>query len=304
VTGGIDSAARPFDVWDISDWAVMSQEARGLDPKDWVVPAGDVAIAGQKHWWLYKPIKRASYRRYDDWAEKLTCELALLLDVPCAQVELACRLSDQGIISANVTPNGWSMESGDTMLSECPGYLSCAGDDRPKNRIGHNLDNIKRVLEGCGGPPGSACADWTGAEVFAGDLLLDAWVANTDRHAINWAVLTREEDGKQALAASFDHGTALGSGVQDQQLRRLKVEDFAHRGFASRFEDGARLPLTDLARQGICLIGGQAERWLDRLAAVREAAVDEIVGSIPGMSEVRHKFISSLLMTNQGRMTS
>lgn len=297
-------AVRPFEVWDISDWVVMSQEARGLVPKDWVVSSTDVATGGQEHWWLFKPIKRASYRRYDDWAEKLTCELARLLELPCARVELAHGLSDQGIISANVTPNGWNMESGDTMLSELPDYLSCAGDDRPKNRIGHNLQNVQRVLESCLGPPRSTCADWTGAEVFAGYLLLDAWVANTDRHAINWGVLTCEDNGRQALAASFDHGTALGSGTQDRRLLHMKVEDYAQRGFAGRFEDGAHLPLVDLAREGITLTGGRAEEWLDRLAAVDEAAVDAIVGSIPGMSEVRRRFISSLLVINQRRLTS
>lgn len=282
----------------------MSQEARGLDPKDWVVPATDTAMPGQEHWWLFKPIKRATYRRYDDWAEKLTCELARLLDLPCARVELAHGVSDQGIISANVTPNGWRMDSGDTMLSEFPGYLSCAGDDRPKNRIGHNLRNVQRVLEGCSGPPKSTWADWTGAEVFAGYLVLDAWVANTDRHAINWGVLTCEEDGRQALAPSFDHGTALASGAQDEKLRGVKVEDYARRGFAGRFENGARLPLVDLARDGVASTGGRAEGWLDRLAAVDEAAIDAIVGSMPGMSELRHRFISSLLVINQRRLTT
>jgi hypothetical protein len=298
------SAPQPFDVWDISDWVVMSQEARGLDPKDWVVPAADVGIDGQAHWWLFKPIKQASYRRYDDWAEKLACELARLLDLPCARVELAHGATDQGIISANVTPNGWSLESGDTMLSEFPGYLSCAGDDRPKNRVGHNLSNVERVLEGCSGPPGSDCADWAAAEVFAGFLVLDAWVANTDRHAINWGVLTCEEDGRHALAASFDHGSALGSGAQEQRLVQTSAEDYAHRGFAGRFEDGDRLPLVDLAQEAVLRTGGRAEHWLDRLAAVDADAIDGLVGSIPGMSEVRHRFISSLLLINQRRLTS
>ena len=282
----------------------MSQEARGLDPKDWVVPPDEVAAQGQAHWWLFKPIKQASYRRYDDWAEKLAGELARLLNLPCARVELAHGASDAGIISANVTPNGWSMESGDTMLSEFPGYLSCAGEDRPKNRVGHNLSNVEQVLEDCAGPPGSDCADWAGAEVFAGFLVFDAWVANTDRHAINWGVLTCEEDGRHALAASFDHGSALGSGTQDQRLFQTTAEDYARRGFAGRFEDGARLPLVDLAQEAVSRTGGRAGQWLDRLATVDADAIDGIVGSIPGMSEVRHRFISSLLLINQRRLTS
>ena len=118
-------------------------------------------------------------------------------------------------MSANVTPNDWSLDSGDTLLSEFDGYISCAGDDRPKNRVGHNLANIACVLEDATGPPDTAYEGWSARDVFAGYLVFDAWIANTDRHAINWGVLTRQEDGLQALAPSFDHGSALASGTQD-----------------------------------------------------------------------------------------
>jgi len=292
-----------FDVWDISDWAIMSQEARGLDPKDWVVRPDQVERPSQAHWWLFKPIKRASYRRFDDLAEKLSAELARLIDLPSARVELAQNGAEEGIISANVTPDGWTMESGDTMLSEFDAYLSCAGDDRPINRVGHNLTNIELVLADCFGPPGTSCANWTASEVFTGFLVFDAWIANTDRHAINWGVLTCEEDGRQALAASFDHGSALASGTQDARLIRTTADNYARRGYAGRFEDGARLQLVDLALESVQRVGGRAEHWLERLASVDARAVERIMAGIPAMSEVRRRFITNLLITNQRRLT-
>lgn len=294
----------PFDVWDISSWVVMSQEARGLDPKDWVVPAEEAGQPGQAHWWLFKPIKRASYRRYDDCAEKLAAELAALLELPSARVELARGERERGIISANVIPQGWSMESGDTLLSEHEGYVSCAADDRPRNRIGHNLANIQAVLESCFGPPETGCSGWRAIEVFAGFLVFDAWVANTDRHAINWGVLTCEQDGRKALAASFDHGSSLASGTQDDRLQDKAVERFAARGYAGRFENGSRLPLTALAHQSVESVGGRAGLWLERLAALDPDAIDDVVARVPEMSEARRRFISSLLVVNQRRLTS
>ena len=299
-----DDVKRTYEVTDISDWVVTSQEARGLDPKDWVTPPGQGSLDGQAHWWLFKPIKLATYRRYDDWAEKLSCELARLLGLPSARVELARRHDEHGIISANVTPVGWTMESGDTMLSEIPGYISCAPDDRPKNRIGHNLINIEEVLEGCLGPPGTTCEDWTASEVFAGFLVFDAWVANTDRHAINWGVLTCEQDGRQALAASFDHGSALASGTQEDRLLTTTPAHYADRGLARRFENGARLPLVNLARESVERTGGRAERWLERLAAVEDDAIDDVLGRIQEMSQVRRMFLRNLLLINRRRLTS
>lgn len=302
--GHVRSAPLRYEVWDISAWAVMSQEARGLDPKDWVVPEDQSALEGQEHWWLFKPIKSAGYRRFDDHAEKIAAELAVRLGLQAARVELASNLEDVGIVSANVTPNGWSLDSGDTLLSEFEGYVSCAGDDRPKNRVGHNLANIAGVLEDATGPPGTPYEEWAARDVFAGYLVFDAWIANTDRHAINWGVQTCQEDGRQALAPSFDHGSALASGTQDPKLSSTDVAVYAEKGFAGRFEDGARLSLVDLALQSVHSWGGNAPTWLDRLAALDPDVVCEVVSAVPDMSEVRRRFLCTLLETNQRRLTS
>ena len=99
---------------------MISQEARGLDPKDWIVRRDEIRKVGQAHWWLFKSAKPASYRRHDDWAEKVAAELARLLGLPAAHVELAADGHQKGIVSRNVTPNGWSLESGDAILSDIP----------------------------------------------------------------------------------------------------------------------------------------------------------------------------------------
>jgi hypothetical protein len=177
-------------------------------------------------------------------------------------------------------------------------------EERPRNRLGHSLANIAEVLADSAGPPGSACESRTGIDVFAGYLVLDAWIANTDRHAINWSVLTCEEDGRQALAASFDHGSALASGAQDEKLKATTPVRYAERGFAGRFEDGARLPLVDLALSAVRLAGPSADDWLQRLSLVTQPQIEEIVSAIPSMSDPRRTFLCNLLETNQRRLTS
>lgn len=294
----------PFHFWDISDWPVISQEARGLDPKDWVAPPAEVQLEGQAHWWLFKPAKTLSYRRYDDWSEKVSAELASLLGLPSARIELARKGELEGIISGNVTPNGWYLESGDALLSDLPDYVSCAADVRPKNRIGHNLDNIAQVLRDVLGPPGTECGDWSGMEVFAGYTVLDAWIANTDRHALNWGVLTQERDAGQALAASFDHGSALGSGLKEGWFEGHACNDFALRGRATRFEHGCKLTLVEFAHAAVARTGGRATRWIERLRGVDRTAWEDATGSIEGMSDARRRFMNTLLDTNQRRLLS
>lgn len=302
VTSDEATSSSAYGVRDITTWPVMFQEARGLDPKDWIAPPNQVDQVSQAGWWLYKPIKAASYRPYDDWAEKLAAELAALIDLPAARIDLARGLEDEGIISRNVTPDGWSLESGDTLLSEFDVYVSCASDDRPNNRVGHNLPNIQRVLADALGPPGTRCEQWAAFDVFVGYLVFDAWIANTDRHAINWGVLTRDTDASKALAASFDHGSALASGAKDEHLKTTDVQRYAERGFAHRFEDGRRLPLVDLALEAEALGSPNARAWRERLANVSDPPVGEILGRLSAMSEPRYTFLSSLLTINQRRL--
>ena len=292
----------PYEVWNVSDWPVMFQETRGLDPKDWIAPQEQVDRSSQAAWWLFKPVKVASYRRFDDWAERLASELAGLIDLPAARVELARGLVDEGIISRNVTPDGWSLESGDTMLSEYDDYVTCASDDRPRNRVGHNLTNIRSVLDGASGPPGTTSEGWAAFDVFVGYLVFDAWIANTDRHAINWGVLTRDEDGGGALAATFDHGSALASGVKDEDLDLTTIEAYAGKGFAHRFENGRKLPLVDLALAAETMGSPEATVWRERVAALSAPELDAVIGRIDGMSGVRRTFLGSLLTTNQRRL--
>lgn len=295
------SAGTSFDVWDLADWVVVSQEARGLDPKDWVTQRDDTQHEGQSDLWLFKPIKVASYRRCDDWSEKIASELARLIGLPAARIELAERRGEVGIISLNVTPDGCSLESGDTLLSEVDGYITCAGDDRPTNRIGHNLENIQQLLVGVG-PPDSSLGSLTGFDVFTGYLVFDAWIANTDRHAINWGVLFLNEDGRRVVAPSFDHGSALASGAQDARLASVDVDDYAANGFAHRFENGKNLQLTELASRALARATPEARLWIDRIGEVARSDVEAVVNAVPGMSDIRRTFLTSLLETNRRRL--
>jgi hypothetical protein len=76
------------------------------------------------------------------------------------------------------------------------------------------------------------------------------------------------------------------------------------RGFAGRFEDGAKQPLVELALEAVRLAGGRAEEWLDRVSSIDAAAVAGAVAGIPGMSEVRSTFLCTLLETNGRRLIS
>ncbi|WP_441432046.1 hypothetical protein [Arthrobacter sp. 2RAF6] len=235
--------------------------------------------------------------------EKIVSELAALIGLPAADIEVAVRDGEDGIISRNVAPKGWDLQPGNTYLSEFDGYLSCDVDQRPGNRVGHNVDNISQLLDGKFGPPDTAVADLPAFDVFVGYLIFDSWVANTDRHALNWGILDRK--GMYRLAKSYDHGSSLASGASETRLQIILdegVEEWSQKATAHRFEDGKKKTLLDVAWEGLQLSSGQAREFLDRICSMERASWIEVLEGIPSMSEVAHRFTDELLAANRKRL--
>lgn len=300
------------EIIDVSMWEEVAEEPSGEDPKMWVTPLLVPDSPSRTNLWLFKRAKHGSelrsdsedanrYRRSDDHSEWLAARLAALIELPAAEVHYAVSGSESGVISRNVAPDGWDMEAGDLLLLDYDGYVSCA--TKPKERTGHNLANIEQLMRGVVAPPDSRVEAWAAFEVFAGYLVLDAWIANTDRHAMNWSLMRRGTE--QALAPSFDHGSAFGSGNNEQRVERLVEEGvrrFCERGYARRFEDGRHQPLTELALNATRLAGPQAWSWIERLGDLDESSWSCFIDEMDGVSEPRSRFMSAVLDQNRRRL--
>jgi len=142
-------------------------------------------------------------REGQDWAEFVVARLAKLVSVPAAENKVAARGGQPGCLSRNLRPDGWYIHSGAAALEEVDPRV----DPQSKDHPGHNQVNISSVLAGCGKPPEFSGPPQFGAyDVFVGYLLLDAWVANQDRHEANWSILVSPE-AERRLAASYDHAS-------------------------------------------------------------------------------------------------
>lgn len=89
----------------------------------------------------------------------------------------------------------------------------------------HTVTAVLDALEGVE-PPVSPTADLvSAADWFVGYLLLDAVIANGDRHHENWGVLQASK-GARRLAPSYDHATSMGRELKDEErLTRLHGGD-------------------------------------------------------------------------------
>jgi hypothetical protein len=293
---------------DVSTWTVEQPEAGGGGTNKWLRDPLDQR-------WLYKATrinKHSGLPQGEDWAEKAVERLAALIGVPTARVEVAHvrRLDgvEWGVVSHDLAA-GREFQGGFMLLADVPGYRF--RDERgrpPRDHVGHTVSNVRRVLsENVVAPPsGFQPSSFTSFDVFAGFLVLDAWVANQDRHEENWAVL-RSSSGQLSLAPSFDHGASLGFLLTEEQ-RAAKAADatamlaFAEGGRASKFE-GRRLQLVEVAADALRQASPEARTyWCRQLELVGRESCATALADIPRLSDASRRFCLELLDINRRRL--
>ena len=128
----------------------------------------------------------------EHWAEKISAEIAELLSIPHAKVELAVFNGERGTATESFAQERQGLFHGNQLLK-----LIVLGYDIEKryHQSYHTLQNIFKVFQSIafvepeGSPnPVFRFADNADAQ-FAEYLILDAVIGNTDRHHENWGLL-------------------------------------------------------------------------------------------------------------------
>ncbi len=291
---------------DVSGWELFADETAGAEIKHWLRD-------GTNRDWLFKNTTVKDGLRYaEDWSEKIASHLAESMTIPNAQIELASRTGHEGIISLNVRPFEYEMQPGQVWMSAMgiegfkPGNV--------KGRPGHSLANIKKSLEGVLPPPDHGFPDgFTAFDAFAGYFVLDAWIANRDRHDENWSVLRPQLPGLESrVSSSYDLGSSLAFNLSDDEmLARLKgnrngVRGWVEKGTAHRLEclPGAKpVTLVRAAFDAIKLCNPDArEYWQTRIGNLDLDRAADVVAQVSEMSDVRRRFITELLRINAERL--
>lgn len=252
----------------------------------------------------------------EDWSEKLVCELADLLGIPHVHYELARDVTadEPGVVCAQMLLPGETLVHGNTLLQAVdPAY--------PKKMLrvsAHTIEAVYRVVRMLTVPE----TRWSdrlpdgvhlGADVFCGYLMLDAWVANQDRHHENWAAIWNQD--KLTLAPTYDHGAALARNVADKEKKaRLETRDkgysvatFARRGSSRLFRtatDRRALGALEAFNRFSDALPAARTAWTGRLAGIDQPAIEAILTQIPPhrLSVISREFTLRLLMENRARI--
>jgi hypothetical protein len=105
-----------FPIYDISDVEPIDYEQMGTKSKFWYKNEKNELFLFKATLTTDKAGK--DIQRYgEDWAEKIACEIAKLLNIPAANYELATFKGQAGIITKNFVGNTENMLYGNSIIS-------------------------------------------------------------------------------------------------------------------------------------------------------------------------------------------
>jgi hypothetical protein len=259
---------------DVSTWELAGAEAPGQRPKEWLIDPKTRE---------YALLKLPRYHSWELAAEKASAEIARILNISAARTELATRDGEMGIISykfLSVEEN--LVHGGDLLVGIRPGYYRA----RPREQT---FQLIRRVM-----PP-----HLLGSMIEM--IVLDAVIGNTDRHHDNWALI-RLSTEPDRLAPAYDHGSCLGSHVDDDKLSTLNINAFVRRGRAAiRWAEDERIVHLSHPQLLQRVRGDHPEEVRSAVGKVIEALEHDLVGAIRELPvsyapRIRQEFMTEILL--------
>jgi len=269
-------------------------EQLGSKPKFWFRWEGDTQP------WLFKFTREHTG---EDWAEKIGAEIAHLMGVPAAKIELAEFNGKWGVASRSFVEKekGFDLIHGSEVLA---GRVLGYDKEKQWNQSAHSMDNsIQAIGQSF---PGVEATDEL--KKLAGYVVLDGLIGNVDRHHDNWALLRGPgEEGAvvRAVAPSYDHASSLGRELHDERRQLLlaqgRVEQYVRKGAGGIYwdaQDAKGLNPLDLAIRATAKWPLYFRPWIRRVNALDPNDFNAILTRVPAtrMSGTAREFCMAMLL--------
>lgn len=149
----------------------------------------------------------------DHVSECIACQLAELLDIPCARFELGSYHGREGSISYNI------IEKPDQILIEGIQFITWAYPSYDAERFvdeqTKHVYSIEMIV--------SSIERFVGIEGFLKMLLFDYLIGNSDRHQSNWAIIL--DNTRMYWSPLYDNSSSLCAYIQENQLQSYLGKD-------------------------------------------------------------------------------
>lgn len=284
----------PFPILDLLPDSKEAIEQLGSKPKFWF------RMNNLPQRWLFK-FNRANTG--EDWSEKVASEIARIIGLSAAQVELASFVGSRGVASKSFVERkeGFSLIHGNEVLF---GRLSGYDKTKQRHQCDHTINNIFQAVKETFTKKDDIDS---GLIQIAGHMMLDAIIANTDRHHENWGLIRGPWPDQQLykVAPSFDHASSLGRELSDEKriaiLSENRLKKYIDKGRGGIYWDaGAKEgenPL-QLAIKATAACPDYFLPWVKQLREMDTNQFDRILSQAPShlMSETAKTFSGKMMV--------
>lgn len=301
-----------YEIFDVSGFKLEQVEPLGTKSKYWCSdPDGND--------YLFKSIETydSNYnlisRGGEDWSEKISCELAKKLSIPCADYELAHNGISRGVITPNFihSHNAYLVTANEVLNNYSAPITLESQEKSERQNIMHVYIILRRIIRskplGFNSLPGIKSA----ADFFSGYLMLDTLVSNQDRHSENWGLIVTGK-GRLHLAPTFDHAASLArnesDSMKESRLSSLdkgqQVSTYILRARSYFYLRDKRLRTLKAFEYFGILNPTAAISWLEQLNLLTLDVMQAIINSVPAeiMSDASKKFALEMLVCNKSNM--
>ena len=255
----------------------------------------------------------------ENWAEKITCEIANILSIPCATYDFAVWEKKECVISKSFVPEHSQLIHGNELLAKLvdQNYPSVQRYKVIEYTISTIKDLFSKEYSLIDLPIGYKENDFikTPGDMFIAYLMFDCLVANQDRHHENWGFIMDNKNQKLYLAPTYDHASGLGCRVSEKErVDRLKTHDKRYNinAFAKKAKtpiygnNSKRLTTLDAFIQISNMNKVSTDYWLEKISLLSEESLRLIFDKVPRkiISCAAIDFAVSLVLENRNRLLS
>ncbi|MCF6149447.1 MAG: hypothetical protein E3K37_12410 [Candidatus Kuenenia sp.] len=210
-------------------------------------------LGTKEKFWFYdekekikKLFKVGRIKTGENWSEKIACELAKRLDLPCANYDFAIWNNKEGVVTPNFVPKNGRLILGNEILAKIvdnyPRYDFYKVREYRLSTVLAIMLKLKNINLPIGYIENNIINNSIG--MFIGYLLFDCWISNPDRHHENWGFILDSSSNKIHLTPTYDHASGLGCRLTDEERKKkLNTKD---KGYSvSNFVKRAITPFFD-----------------------------------------------------------
>ena len=251
----------------------------------------------------------------ENWAEIVVAGLATLLDIPHADYDFATWRGLYGVITPSFVPNDGRLVLGNELLAKVVQGYDVSKFYHQKQYV------LKRVFAILDNDFIGLPIDWqpidgitSTVEVFVGYLMLDALVANQDRHHENWGLIATQPNDIH-LTPVYDNASSLGRNETDTAReeilttldKRRHITAYVTRANSAFYQNPNSTKVMssiEAFKEAQRMYPLAANIWLIQLANLDMETVRSIFKQIPNgyITPAAVKFALEMIRINKGRL--